>query len=174
MDDGWIPDGDWRTIVASVPIVSVDLVIRRDGGVLLGRRTNEPAKGYWFVPGGRVRKGETRREAVRRVASEELGIDVEIVESLGAFEHQYETADVAGVDSKHYLANGYVVDIVDGDSVASDGVDSSGDDGVGNGGELTADDQHDAFRTFRSPPEPCHEYVRAYVEAAATVDAWSV
>ncbi|GAB3706534.1 NUDIX hydrolase [Halorubrum pallidum] len=164
MDDGWIPDEDWRTIVANVPIVSVDLVIRREGGVLLGRRTNEPVKGHWFVPGGRVRKGETRREAVHRVASEELGIDVEIVESLGAFEHQYETADVDGVDSKHYLANGYVVDVVGG----------VGTDGVNDNDALTADDQHDAFRVFRSLPEPCHEYVRAYVEAAATVDAWSV
>ena len=166
MDDGWIPDEDWQTIVATVPIVSVDLVVRREGGVLLGRRTNEPAKGYWFVPGGRVRKGETRREAVHRVASEELGVDVKIIESLGGFEHQYETSDVDGVDSKHYLANGYVVDIVDGDGVAGDG--------VGDKDEVTADDQHDEFRVFRSPPEPCHEYVRAYVEAAATVDAWSV
>jgi len=32
-------------------------------------------------------KGETRREAVHRVAATELGTDVEIVESLGAFEH---------------------------------------------------------------------------------------
>ena len=152
MDDNWIPDDEWRTIVANVPIVSVDLVIRRDGGVVLGRRTNEPAKGYWFVPGGRVLKGETRREAVHRVAEEELALEVEIVESLGAFEHQYESSDIAGVDSKHYLANGYVVDVVDG--------------------TLDPDDQHDEFRVFRSPPEPCHEYVRAYLEAASTVDGW--
>ncbi|OYR50328.1 GDP-mannose mannosyl hydrolase [Halorubrum sp. Ea8] len=152
MDGNWIPDDEWATIVANVPIVSVDLVIRRDGGVLLGRRTNDPAKGYWFVPGGRVLKGESRREAVHRVASEELGLEVEIVESLGAFEHRYDTADVPGVDSKQYLANGYVVDVVSG--------------------ELTPDDQHDEFRVFRSPPDPCHEYVRAYVEAASTVDQW--
>ena len=152
MDDDWIAAADWRTIVANVPIVSVDLVIRRDGGVVLGRRTNEPAKGYWFIPGGRVLKGETRREAVGRVAADELGIEVEIVESLGAFEHLYDTSDVPGVDSKHYLANGYVVDVLDG--------------------EPEPDAQHDAFRVFRSPPEPCHEYVRAYVEAAETVSGW--
>ena len=149
MDDGWIPADDWRTIVANVPIVSVDLVIRHDGGVVLGQRTNEPAKGYWFIPGGRVLKGETRREAVCRVAADELGIEVEIVESLGGFEHLYDTSDVSGVDSKHYLANGYVVDVVDG--------------------EPTPYDQHDAFQVFRSPPDPCHEYVRAYIEAAETV-----
>jgi colanic acid biosynthesis protein WcaH len=152
MDDTWISADDWETIVASVPIVSVDLVISHDGGVLLGRRTNEPAKGYWFVPGGRVYKGETRREAVHRVAREELGVDVEIVESLGAFEHRYDTADVPSVDSKHYLANGYVVEIVDG--------------------EVEPDTQHEAVRVFRDPPEPCHEYVRDYVETAETVDGW--
>ena len=153
MDDGWIPADDWRTIVANVPIVSVDLVIRRDGGVLLGRRTNEPAKGYWFVPGGRVLKGETRREAVHRVAEAELGIDVEIVESLGAFEHVYDTSDVDGVDTKHYLANGYVVDVV--------------------GGDVDPDAQHDGFRVFRSAPEPCHEYVAAYVDASTAIDGWT-
>ena len=128
MDDTWISADDWETIVASVPIVSVDLVISHDEGVLLGRRTNEPAKGYWFVPGGRVYKGETRREAVHRVAREELGVEVEIVESLGAFEHRYDTADVPGVDAKHYLANGYVVEIVDG--------------------EVEPDTQHEAVRVF--------------------------
>jgi colanic acid biosynthesis protein WcaH len=152
MDTHWIPDGEWQTIVANVPIVSVDLVIRRGGGVLLGRRTNEPAKGDWFVPGGRVLKWETRREAVHRVAEEELGIEVEIVESLGAFEHRYESSDTEGVDSKHYLANGYVVDV--------------------SSGELDSDDQHDEFRVFESPPEPCHEYVRAYVDAASTLEVW--
>ena len=152
MDDHWIPADEWRTIVANVPIVSVDLVIRYDGGVLLGRRTNEPAKGYWFVPGGRVLKGESRREAVHRIASAELGVAVEIIESLGAFEHYYDTADVSGVDSKQYLANGYVVDVIDG--------------------APEADDQHDEFRMFRSPPDPCHEYVRAYLEAASTVPQW--
>ena len=153
MDDDWIAADDWWTIVANVPIVSVDLVIRRDGGVVLGRRTNEPARGYWFTPGGRVLKGETRREAAHRVAAEELGIEVEIVESLGAFERLYDTSDVPGVGSKHYLANGYVVDIVDG--------------------EPEPDDKHDAFRVFQSPPDPCHEYVRAYVKGATTVSGRS-
>jgi colanic acid biosynthesis protein WcaH len=152
MTEAWIPEDDWRTIVANVPIVSVDLLIRTDDGVLFGRRTNEPAKGYWFPPGGRVRKGEAREDAVHRVAREECGLEVELVESLGAFEHLYETADVPGVDGKHYLANGYVVDAV--------------------GGDLTLDDQHDAIQPFTSPPEPLHEYVAAYLEAATTLPAW--
>ncbi|TKX86023.1 NUDIX domain-containing protein, partial [Halorubrum sp. SS5] len=71
--DRWIPDDQWETIVANVPLVSVDLVIEHDGGVLLGKRENEPANGEWFVPGGTVRKNESRTDAVHRVATEELG-----------------------------------------------------------------------------------------------------
>ncbi|QIO20876.1 NUDIX domain-containing protein [Haloarcula sp. JP-L23] len=78
---GNIPDEEWKTIVQSVPLVSVDLVVRTGEGIVLLKRTNEPAKGEWFVPGGRVRKGERLREAVHRVARTELGVDVTI-ESL--------------------------------------------------------------------------------------------
>lgn len=152
MTDGWIPDDEWQTIVRRVPIVSVDLLVRYKGGLLLGKRTNEPAKGYWFPPGGRVRKFETRAEAVHRIAAEELGVEVEIVESLGVFEHVYDTADVVGVDGKHYLANGYVVDIV--------------------GGELRTDDQHDDVQSFDSSPKPLHDYVRDYLAATEMVLDW--
>jgi len=152
MSDAWIPDDDWRTIVANVPIVSVDLLIRTDDGVLFGKRMNEPAKGYWFPPGGRVRKSERREEAVHRVAREECGLEIEIVESLGAFEHVYEAAAVDGVDGKHYLANGYVVDAV--------------------GGDLTRDNQHESVQAFTSAPDPLHTYVGAYLEAADTLPDW--
>lgn len=149
----WIPDDDWATIVANVPIVSVDLLVRYDSGLLLGKRTNEPAKGYWFMPGGRVQKGETRLEAVHRIGNKELGLEVEIVESLGAFEHLYDAADVEGVDMKHYIANGYVVDVVSGNP--------------------QPDDQHDDLRVFRSPPNPLHEHLQAYLETAETLAEWS-
>lgn len=152
MPTDWIPDDDWLTIVANAPIVSVDLLVRYDGGLLFGRRQNDPVKGWWFLPGGRVHKGETRTEAVHRVAREELGLGVELVESLGAFEHFYDTSDVAGVGSKHYLANGYVVDVVDG--------------------EPTPDDQHTALRVFASPPDPLHEHVRDYLLAADSLPGW--
>jgi hypothetical protein len=49
-----IPPSEWRVIVENVPLVSVDLVVEHDGGVLLGKRENEPAQGEWFVPGGTV------------------------------------------------------------------------------------------------------------------------
>lgn len=94
-------------MVRNIPIVSVDLVVECPDGIVLGKRANEPAKGEWFVPGGRVRKGERLDEAVHRVADEELGVDVDIHEALGAFEHFYEMSEVRG--KKHYVAHGFHV-----------------------------------------------------------------
>jgi len=48
---------EFLEVVERAPLVSIDLIVRRgDGLVLLGRRTNEPAKDFWFVPGGRIYK----------------------------------------------------------------------------------------------------------------------
>ena len=48
---------DLAEVIRLAPLVAIDLIIENDyGQVLLGLRTNEPAKGYWFVPGGRIQK----------------------------------------------------------------------------------------------------------------------
>lgn len=139
-----IPPAEWRAIVANVPIVSVDLVVCIDGGVLLGKRTNEPAKGEWFVPGGTVLKNEALGDAVQRVAREELGTRVTIEDRLGAYEHFYETSEVDGVETKHYVANAFVVR-PDADT-------------------LRADDQHDELRVFEPPFRDFHPYVQRYLD----------
>ncbi|WP_227357580.1 NUDIX domain-containing protein [Haladaptatus salinisoli] len=140
-----IPDNEWATIVENVPLVSVDLVIRHDGGIVLGFRKNEPAKGEWFVPGGRVFKNEKLNDAVARVAKEELGTTVTIERQLGVYEHFYETSEVAGVESKHYLANAFLVK-TDTD-------------------KLDTDDQHAEFRVFHPPFDEAvhHPYVLRYL-----------
>lgn len=144
-DEQPIPDDEWETIVRNVPLVSVDLVVEHEGGIDLGRRTNEPAKGEWFVPGGTVLKDERLVDAVARVAREELGTTASIVERLGTYEHFYETSDVDGVDSKHYLANAFYV--------------RTGDSG------LNPDEQHDELRVFRPPfdPDRYHSHLEPYL-----------
>lgn len=144
-DDRWIEGDDWRTIVANVPLVSVDLVVRHDGGYVLGKRTNEPVKGEWFVPGGVVFKNERLTDAVHRVARDELGCDIKIVESLGAFEQFYDTSEVEGIDTKHYVGNGFAVE-PDAD-------------------EFSPDDQHTALRVFHPPFDDLHPNVQYYLNA---------
>ncbi|MFM5023028.1 GDP-mannose mannosyl hydrolase [Aeromonas rivipollensis] len=100
----------FRTVVRSAPLVSIDLVvINSQGQVLLGQRTNRPAQGFWFVPGGRILKDESMAEAFRRLSKAELGVSAEIgdAEFLGVYEHFY-TDNFSGTDfPTHYVVLGY-------------------------------------------------------------------
>lgn len=172
-DDGPVPDDDWRAIVEHVPLVSVDLLVRDGSGVVLGERTNEPAKGEWFVPGGTVFKGERLEEAVHRVAREELGTDVDVEERLGTYEHFYETSDVPGVDGKQYLATAFVVTPVGSGTGAAGSESESGPESRSDATPWTAapgDDQHAEFRTVEGDEEGLHPYVRRYLRDAGFVD----
>ena len=98
-------------VVERTPLVSIDLIVRRaDGRVLLGKRTNEPAKGCWFVPGGRIHKNERLACAFRRICEAELGKPFALTDAkfLGVFEHLYPTnfAEKAGTGT-HYVVLAY-------------------------------------------------------------------
>ena len=55
----YLSDSDINTVIRLAPLVSIDLVIRDPANrVLLGLRNNEPAKGYFFVPGGIILKDD--------------------------------------------------------------------------------------------------------------------
>lgn len=107
------------SVVDRAPLVSVDLVLVRDGReVLLGLRNNRPAQGYWFVPGGRIFKNESMADALLRVGSGELGLG-EAMRSgslafrlMGCFEHFYPDcfAGECGV-STHYVVLGHRADV---------------------------------------------------------------
>ena len=87
-----IPKAAFRTLVRWAPIVSIDLIfLNRAGEVLLGYRSNRPAKDKWFVPGGRVFKGERIPDAMVRIARQETGIEVRPATAAfaGVHEHFY-------------------------------------------------------------------------------------
>ena len=138
-----IPEDDYRVIAENVPIVSVDLLVHHQSGIVLGKRQNEPAKDEWFVPGGTVLKDESRMQAVHRVAKEELGLDVVVDEVLGTYEHFYDEAATSGVNSKQYLATAYIV--------------------TPHSGLLEPDNQHESLRVFTEPFPELHDYVGRYI-----------
>ena len=72
-NDTFIDDTLFRGIIEKTPLVSLDLVVKNGGRVLLGRRLNKPAKGYWFTIGGRVFKSEKLDETIKRIARNEPG-----------------------------------------------------------------------------------------------------
>lgn len=89
-----LPVEDFLHVVATAPLVSMDLIVENQRGeVLLGLRRNEPAAGFWFVPGGRILKNERLDQAFLRISRNELGVEIsrQSAESLGIYEHFYET-----------------------------------------------------------------------------------
>lgn len=98
---------DFLTVVRLAPLVSLDLVVTNPRGeVLVGLRTNRPAEGFWFVPGGRIQKDERMEQAFRRLTAEELGRPLGLADAslLGVYEHLYED-NFAGEPgaSTHYV-----------------------------------------------------------------------
>jgi colanic acid biosynthesis protein WcaH len=112
-----LDDATFKTVIYSTPLISIDLVVRDSSGrVLLGQRLNRPAKGFWFVPGGRIRKDEALSSAFKRLTRNELGLDIDIKDAryLGLYEHFYpdsiftnEKTDT--VVSTHYIVNAFEV-----------------------------------------------------------------
>ena len=49
-------------------------VLRREGRVLISRRIRGADVGRWEFPGGKLERGETPEQALRRELREELGI----------------------------------------------------------------------------------------------------
>ncbi|MFP6844254.1 MAG: GDP-mannose mannosyl hydrolase [Thalassolituus sp.] len=109
----------FKTIVDATPLVSIDLLVRNaDSQILVGKRINRPAQGYWFVPGGRILKNERLTDAFLRLTEQELGVAIPIENSryLGLYEHFY-TDSIFGEDvSTHYVVNGFEVVLPNGNS----------------------------------------------------------
>lgn len=109
-----LDNSTFKTIVASTPLVSMDLIVRNSfGQVLLGYRINRPAKGYWFVPGGRIYKNEMFEEAFLRLTQMELDQSIELSKAsfLGLFQHLYSDS-YSGEDlSTHYVVLAYEVEV---------------------------------------------------------------
>ena len=78
--------------------------------MLVGLRTNEPAKGFYFVPGGRIRKDETIQAAFVRILKVETGcrISFDRAQFLGVFQHFYSSNRYGlGGFGTHYVVLAY-------------------------------------------------------------------
>jgi colanic acid biosynthesis protein WcaH len=102
----------FSTVIKSTPLVSIDLVVKNNRGqTLLGQRLNKPAKGFWFVPGGRILKNEALATAFKRLTTEELGeeFNIEQASLLGPYDHFYDDNVFGDEFTTHYVAIAYVL-----------------------------------------------------------------
>ena len=143
---GYLRGDLFKTIIDNTPLVSVDLIVKDKGKVLLGKRVNKPAQDYWFTLGGRVLKNENIQSAIKRIGKLELGIITDInPKFIGVFEHLYDDSIFDAV-STHYLNLAYEVEV--------------------SGLEDLPKDQHNDYRWFGleelMQSDEVHPYVKDY------------
>ncbi len=66
--------------------LGVGAFVVRDNTILLVQRGQEPGKGQWAIPGGRVQPGESLHAAAQREILEETGVSIEVGEFAWQFE----------------------------------------------------------------------------------------
>ncbi|MGJ0359243.1 GDP-mannose mannosyl hydrolase [Aliarcobacter cryaerophilus] len=104
----------FKTLVDIAPLISIDFIIKnKEDKILLGKRVNKPAKGYYFTLGGRVFKNETINEAKKRLLKDEIGLNIEDFNPkfIGVFEHFYKDSFVDDNISTHYVNLGYEIEV---------------------------------------------------------------
>lgn len=139
-DDFPLTDAEFKEIYSKVPRLTVEILLKDDSGkIFLTKRSIEPCKGQWHLPGGTVRFGEALVDSVRRIAKRELGIDISQLHSVGFIE--YPSHYLNGLDSPF----GVVFEIDD------------------YRGKLDANEEAEAAGWFYDLPDNTHDDQRDYL-----------
>lgn len=133
-------------IIQNTPLISIDLIVtNRENQILLGKRVNEPAKNFWFVPGGRIYKDESLEQAYKRIVHNELGLNNNLPQAnfYGLYEHFYDNNVFNNEFGTHYivLAHKLMID-----------------------SEIKVNNQHEAYRWFEVDELLNHKEVHHYTK----------
>ena len=100
------------------PIVAVGAVVIHQSRVLLVRRGQQPAKGDWAIPGGRVELGEQMHAAAAREVLEETGVSIQPGELIYYFETIQPDSD--GKIRFHYVIFDFMATYLAGEPIPQD------------------------------------------------------
>ncbi|RJQ18961.1 NUDIX domain-containing protein [Candidatus Woesearchaeota archaeon] len=86
-----IPKDEYARILRQMPIVCIDVIAQQGDVVFFVKRRDEPAKGEWWFPGGRLRKGEELHHAAQRKLLDETGLYLHDPWQVGTYSTVFET-----------------------------------------------------------------------------------
>lgn len=150
-----IPAELYGKIHLNMPILCVDTVVSSDGKIFLVRRANEPEKGKWWFPGGRVVRGESLIGASKRITRGEAGISVGKPQYLGHDETIFDADPFGHGQGTHTVNFVYAAHVAE---LALFNV--------------ILDNNHTAYKTFKFQEiyeSDMHPYVKKFTAAAEGV-----
>ncbi len=143
-----IPTEEYKIMLEKLAIPCVDVVVENsEGEILMIKRSNEPAKGQWWLPGGRIFKKETIKDAAIRKISEEVGLELTEVIVVGAYETIFDKGPF-GIESGTHSVNV----LVKGSIKSFDNMETNGD--------------HSDVKFFRDVEESWHSYLKEAIADA--------
>jgi len=130
-ETGKISSSLYELIIDVLPIASVEAIISKDNSLLFLRRNNSPAKGQWWFPGGRIRKGETLEEALYREVKEETGLQVIKSKLVNVYSRIF--------DERHDITIAYLCNC--------------------KGDKIILNNEHTEYKYFKSLPKTIHPHL---------------
>ena len=134
----WIDEKLYKKILEVMPIPTVDAIIVHNGKFLLLKRNNPPVKGEWWLPGGRIRKGEQLEEAVKREVREETGLECKIIRQVGVINQIFPECHTVSI---YYLVKS-------------------------ESGDVKLNREHSGYRWVSKLPENSHPYLKTMIRNA--------
>ena len=139
---GYLTDDEYKFIFSRVPRLCLDFIIVKDGKILLSKRVIEPYAGYWHLPGGMVRFGESIKEASERIIKTELGVNL-LDERLVGFMEFPDEINRNGVHI-HSISLAFLTKLADG--------------------KMNGSEQSEEVELFESLPEKTHPIHGKFLE----------
>ncbi len=135
MTEDWIEEKLYLKIRELMPIPTVDAVVTYKGKFLLLLRNKSPVKDVWWVPGGRVKRGESLEEAALRKLYEETGLEGRIVRRVGVINQVFPEI--------HTISVFFHVKVKDD--------------------EVKLNEEHRSYKWFSKLPKDAHPYLKTIV-----------
>ena len=112
----FIPEKKYKEIVKLIPILCIDaLITNNKNEYLLIKRLNDPLKGTFWVPGGRVLHLEKTEDALIRIMKKELNLDIDKFkkEIYGVYEDFFDSNSFQNKINYHTVSIVYKIFIGD-------------------------------------------------------------
>jgi len=114
----------YKSIANVFPIPAIDLcLVNNKGEILMAKRTNTPGKNFYFVPGGRIHKGDSQISCIRKIISEEGLQNVTPYASrfqlAGVWDHYYDDGPLESKSASHYVVSMYylLIESIEGEDI---------------------------------------------------------
>lgn len=138
----------YQEIHKNMPITCVDIILKTlEYGFILIKRNKEPAKGQWWLSGGRIFKDERLEDAAKRKVKEETNLEVRTLKKVGVYETIFKEDPFGHGKGTHTINICYLAEITDS-------------------GELNLDKNHSRHKVFYKINESWHPYIKTCLKDA--------